>query len=418
MRFSTLAPVLASLAPAMVLAAPAAKPEGSDSFPPAAVTRGGSYDIAQNQTAAETCSYANAAVRVEWSSLSKDHRRQYIKTLYCMMDKPSIVPDVPASPSYYSDFAYLHIRYVNVTHFNGNFFHWHRHHLWLFEQGMHACGWPQELGVPYMHWPLYAEHGFENSTIFDESDTSLGGNGYYTLAVDGNDHRVPHGTGGGCVMRGPFHDMVLNFQPFYDRYAWPGNELPANWTQRVERCLDRDLNDWILKNQLNQEIFDSVLNLPTFEAFANYTDDPQASYSMHVGGHAAVGMTMNDLFGGTIDPSFYLHHAGLDHLWNLWQERGPGRRDEYNGTDRIFNIGGNEVNGSSRIYFANMAPSIMLDEAKDPMAGPYCYRYEEPICLDGRGCDVAYHNLKQVVANVVGPWNGTPEQAGNFIEDN
>jgi tyrosinase len=351
--------------------------------------------------------------------MSKKQRKHYINAVYCMMDKPSVVPNVPAAQSLWADYAYLHIRYVKVTHFNGNFFAWHRHHLWLFEQALHDCGFPKELGVPYMHWPLYSERGFEDSTIFDESETSLGGNGYYTLAVDGNDNRVPHGTGGGCVMRGPFHDMVLNFQPFYDRYASVGHTLPDNWTVPVSRCLDRDFNPWILKNQLNQEIYDSVVALPDFTSFANYTDDPYASYSMHVGGHASVGMTMNDLFGGTIDPSFYLHHAGLDNLWNRWQEAGPGHRDQYNGTDQIFNIGGNEVNASSPIYFANMAPSISLGEAKDPMAGPYCYRYEQPICLDGYGgCDIPYHDLKQITVAPVGPWTGTPEDNGDVTEEN
>jgi len=352
--------------------------------------------------------------------MSKKQRRSYIDAVYCMMDKPSVVPDVPAAQSLWADFAFLHIKYVTVTHFNGVFFHWHRHHLWLFEQALHDCGFPKELGVPYMHWPLYATpQGFTGSTIFDESETSLGCDGYYTEAVDGNDNRVPHGTGGGCVMRGPFHDMELNFQPFYDRFAVEGHQLPANWTQPVRRCLDRDFNPWILQNQLNQEIYDSVVALPTFEAFANYTDDPYASYSMHVGGHAAVGMTMNDLFGGTIDPSFYLHHAGLDNLWNNWQEAHPGGRDEYNGTDLIFNIGGNPVNASTPIYFANMAPTAYLGEVKDPMAGPYCYRYEQPICKDGYGgCDIPYYNLKQITVAPVGPWNGTVQDTGTITENN
>jgi tyrosinase len=250
--------------------------------------------VYQNETG--QCTYSNAVVRKEWSSLTKLQRKQYIDGLKCLMDKPSVVIGVPATQSYYSDFAFLHINYARFAHFNGNFLSWHRHHVWLFEQALHGCGFPKELGVPYMHWPLYGEYGFENSTIFDESETSLGGNGWPDLTRDGNDRRVPHGSGGGCVMRGPFHDMVLNFQSFYDRYALPG--LPANWTQPVQRCLDRDFNQWILRNQLNQEIYDGAIAQPDLPAFQNFSDNPFSSFAIHVGGHGAVGMTMNDLFGG------------------------------------------------------------------------------------------------------------------------
>jgi tyrosinase len=336
----------------------------------------------QNETG--VCNYANAVVRKEYSSLSKNQRLQYINAVKCLMDKPSVVPGVPATQSYYSDFAFLHINYARYTHFNGNFFGWHRHHVWLFEQALHGCGFPKELGVPYMYWPMYGEHGFENSTIFDESETSLGGNGWPTPLRDGNDRRVPHGTGGGCVMRGPFHDMVLNFQSFYDRYALPG--LPDDWAVPVKRCLDRDLNQWLLQNNLNQTIYDNTLRQPTLALFQNSADDPFSSFAMHVAGHGAVGMTMNDLFGGTIDPSFWLHHASVDHLWNQWQEQDPARRHEYYGTDVVYNAGGNPVGPDTVLEFSTVGPRIKLGEVQDPMSGPYCYRFEEPICLDGRGC--------------------------------
>ncbi|TAQ88460.1 hypothetical protein B7494_g3243 [Chlorociboria aeruginascens] len=330
------------------------------------------------------CTYANAVVRKEWSSITKAQRTQYINAVQCLMDKPSVVPGVPATQSYYSDFAFLHINYARFAHFNGNFLSWHRNHVWLFEQALHGCGFPAELGVPYMHWPLYGEYGFENSTIFDESETSLGGNGWPTIERDGNDRRVPHGSGGGCVMRGPFHDMVLNFQSFYDRYALPG--LPANWSTPVERCLDRDLNQWLLRNNLNQEIYNGALAQPDLPSFQNWTDNPFSSFAIHVAGHGAVGMTMNDLFGGTIDPSFWLHHSQMDHMWTQWQDIDPSRRDVFHGTDYPYNAGGNAVNASSVIEFSTVGPRITLGEVKDPMAGPYCYRFEEPTCLDGRGC--------------------------------
>lgn len=76
----------------------------------------------------------------------------------------------------------------------------------------------------------------------------------------------------------------------------------------------------------------------------------------------------------------------MDRLWERWQEQDPARRDIYHGTDVVYNAGGNPVNGSSVIEFSTVGPRITLDEVKDPMSGPYCYRFEEPTCWDGRGC--------------------------------
>jgi tyrosinase len=35
---------------------------------------------------------------------------------------------------------------------------------------------------------------------------------------------------------------------------------------------------------------------------------------------------MGDLFTSTNDPLFYLHHAGLDRLWAMWQELDTEKR--------------------------------------------------------------------------------------------
>lgn len=152
--------------------------------------------VYQNETG--PCTYSNTVVRREWSSLLR---------LMC----PRLSRTTPTLPFCTSTML--------LFPFQRQFLVLAPTPRWLFEQALHGCGFPKELGVPYMHWPLYGEYGIENS---DESETSLGGNGWPDLTRDGNDRRVPHGSGGGCVMRSPFHDMVLNFQSLYDIYAISG----------------------------------------------------------------------------------------------------------------------------------------------------------------------------------------------------
>lgn len=328
-----------------------------------------------------TCIPETAVVRKEWSSLTLAERRAYIDAVKCMLDYPSIIPDLPASTSLYGDFAATHINYTLSIHFNGNFYSWHRHHLYLFEKAIHeVCNYPPYLGLPYWHWPLYAEGDLETSTLFDGGEYSLGGNGLYDPSQGdwptANGGTFPHGTGGGCVTQGPFGNLTLNLA-FFGFGFIPGG-LPDNWTEPSPHCLDRDLNNIAIRTLLNQERFDSALSQPDIVAFQNWTDSATVVYGMHEAGHQAVGMTMHDPFGSPQDPAFYVHHAGVDRLWELWQEGGDGRREQWNGTDMIFNEGGNPVHRDTVLEFGYIGGSVTLDEVKDPLAGIYCYRYEEP----------------------------------------
>ncbi|ORY64440.1 uncharacterized protein BCR38DRAFT_343695 [Pseudomassariella vexata] len=332
----------------------------------------------------DICTQENAIVRKEWSSLTLAERKAYIDAVLCMLSLPAITPDLPASDSLFADFAAVHINYTTTMHFDGLFFSWHRHHLFLFETALHEqCGYPAYLGLPYWHWPLYADRPLEESALFDGSEYSLGGNGEYLPeqgdipTADGG--TFPHGTGGGCVFTGPFANLNLNIM--FLGFGFIPSGLPDNWTEPDPHCLDRDLNDLSLRTLLNQERIDTALSQPDIEGFQNWTDSYKAVYGMHEAGHVAVGMTMHDPFGSPQDPVFYLHHTGLDYLWNKWQSGGEGRRDQWNGTDRIFNEGGVEVSAASVMEFGFMGEPVTLDQVKNPTAGPYCYRYEEP-CVE------------------------------------
>ena len=41
----------------------------------------------------------------------------------------------------------------------------------------------------------------------------------------------------------------------------------------------------------------------------------------HTAGHLQIGMDMFDLFTSPGDPAFFFHHANVDRMWTIWQER-------------------------------------------------------------------------------------------------
>lgn len=74
----------------------------------------------------------------------------------------------------------------------------------------------------------------------------------------------------------------------------------------------------------------------------------------------------------------------MDRQWAAWQAAGDSnplignRRNLYNGTSTTNSPVGvtPEVNKDTVITFGPLGESITLGEARDPMAGRYCYRYE------------------------------------------
>ena len=327
------------------------------------------------------CTHRTAIQRKEWSSSTVAERHAYINGIKCLQELPTRLPEIPASQSFYSDFAAIHVNMTLRIHFNGIFYSWHRHFIHILEKALHEhCSYPSYLGVPYWNWPLYVEDGktLETSALFSGSNSSLGSNGIYDPSVP-NDSLpdgsvLPRGTGGGCVYRGPFAYTNITFGPFPPSLLLTG--VPSNWTERNLRCLPRDLNDDIVRSAGNQQRIDAALAQPDIESFTHWTNDPGFT-SLHVHGHAGVGMTMNDAFGSPQDPVFFLHHAMVDRVWTLWQDLGPDqRRFTYNGTTVIFNPPNAPlVNNDTVLTWGVLSENKNIWELADPMAENYCYKY-------------------------------------------
>lgn len=133
-----------------------------------------------------------------------------------------------------------HIQQSLTIHGTANFLSWHRYYLLAFEDALrNECGYkgyqPYVEFVPqhpkceafltrscsYNNWALWAEDPKANP-LFDGSDTSLSGDGYYIPGR--NDScipnpancllRIPPAHGGGCITSGPLKEYVTYF-PIY-----------------------------------------------------------------------------------------------------------------------------------------------------------------------------------------------------------
>ena len=58
-----------------------------------------------------------------------------------------------------------------------------------------------------------------------------------------------------------------------------------------------------------------------------YTAQSEVEVTPHDAVHVDVGGWMGDIPTAAQDPIFYLHHANMDRLWNLWLAQGGGRAD-------------------------------------------------------------------------------------------
>lgn len=107
--------------------------------------------------------------------------------------------------------------------------------------------------LPYWEWG-YDVKSPRNSPVFDGSDTSLGSDG---IAVPHEGMQIifpgytdpvlfQPGTGGGCIQKGPFKDMLIRLGPVgVPNYGNTNTTGVPDPTQDNPRCVRRDLNPWV-----------------------------------------------------------------------------------------------------------------------------------------------------------------------------
>ncbi|KAL4940873.1 hypothetical protein BDV06DRAFT_223677 [Aspergillus oleicola] len=330
------------------------------------------------------CTQENALVRKEWSALTTDEQQGYIDAVWCLRGKPAVLPSdqYPGVKDRVDDFVATHINYTMVIHRNGVLLPWHRHYVYLWERALrNECGYKGT--VPYWNWS--SNTNLPTNPIFDTTQpASLSGSGTYNAteqSLRGPEVIVlPPGTGGGCVLDGPFKDWPVHMGPFAPQLVYPYAPLPANAFAYSPSCLKRNLQSATIQRFNNITVVESLQNADSIASFLNLLDHRDGGLGAHGGGHVSVGPTMADVFASPQDPIFMLHHGMIDNLWSGWQRSGSvaeNRLKALNGTAIYFDPPGAElVNLDSVMEFGPLDEPVRIGEVMDVTKGEYCYRYE------------------------------------------
>jgi tyrosinase len=233
----------------------------------------------------------------------------------------------------------------------------------------------------YWDWPKW-DNDLAASPLFDCSESSLSGDGEYNpgeQSIQGGSQTLPPGTGGGCVRCGPFKDMELHLGPFSRNLA-STTEIPAPGFDYNPRCFNRSLNNFVSSNYNNETIVDRLLSSTDIIDFQTVMDHwpprPDGVLGPHGGGHFSLGATLQDLFASPQDPAFMLHHAMIDRLWSIWQNKDAKNRNAINGTNAILNPPtGKLVTLDMEMEFGVLDRPRTIGEAMDPTKDGYCYSY-------------------------------------------
>ncbi|KAF2669144.1 Di-copper centre-containing protein [Microthyrium microscopicum] len=337
-------------------------------------------------------------LRKEWRSLTVDQRKKYIKSVQCMLTKaPKSKAHFPIVTNRYEDFVALHANAsaggrdlrqstggfagalggfggsMNTgIHGTGTFLPWHRYVVWQYESVLQdECGW--DMGQPYWDWYLdtpAAGGSWLKSPLFDP-ESGFGGNGAKLKAGESGlkGFGAGFGTGGGCVVDGPFKDMKLHIGP------------GAVMKMGSERCLTRSFNIEAGEAAGSKEVVKDALASKDFQTLRMAVEMPNITFTggkierhgggFHNVGHGGVGGEMGDPFTSINDPIFFLHHTGIDRVWQMWQDQDLQKRISDTGTGLTL---------KTPIWMGLEAPDRPVGDVMDIInrdgKGFLCYKYE------------------------------------------
>ncbi|TGJ80953.1 hypothetical protein E0Z10_g7820 [Xylaria hypoxylon] len=339
-----------------------------------------------SQLLSQGCSLTEAARRRDWEALSQAERKDYIQAVQCLIAKKPISDPTWASAARtrHDDFVALHTNVTLATHNTGNFFAWHRYHLWAYEKALRdECGYKGYQ--PYWNWFSHRDNLLE-SPLFDGSSTSMGGDGEFFRhngsLVAGGSLWIPSGKGGGCVKSGPFKGMQVHIgptMPDMDGFVPVG----GGSNDYNPHCLRRDITSYVTKtwattaNLLNVTIGAASTTIRDFQLEIEGNSIPE-NIGFHLMGHSALAADGADLYTSPNDPVFYFHHTMVDRIWWLWQVLHPEEARKLSGTITMYNTPpSRNATLDDPLDMKELYPNAAISELLGTLDGtPLCYVYD------------------------------------------
>lgn len=335
----------------------------------------------------EPCTDANIRVRQDFDAMPKEMRKAYTTAVNCLRNQPSKLDQTlyPAAIDRFHDYAVIHVNKTRVVHLDGFFLTWHRMFLHIYEEDLRqTCGYTGSF--PYWNWPATADN-LRGSPIFDGSEYSMSGDGFFTNndpIVLAPTLKLPHGSGGGCIMSGPFQGMSKTMNDITNQFLINGTEPPHSVYNKNETCLTRDLNTFAAQTWCNYTAVQAAVqakDMKTFEDMINGVIGG-GSLGIHSGAHFIMGSPASNIFVSAQDPIWYPLHTMLDRVYTSWQMRHPDLATSVHGTMTAQNLPpSNNVTLDSVVpdwgYFDT--DSWTIGDLISTQAGPFCYKYDLPI---------------------------------------
>ncbi|CEL51520.1 hypothetical protein RSOLAG1IB_00055 [Rhizoctonia solani AG-1 IB] len=333
--------------------------------------------------AEQTQSCSSLEVRKEWRSFSKTERKAWVDAVNCLNKAPSngkLTPPIDtdslelayhiapfnASGTYYDDLVYAHMNLNPVIHHTGLFLPWHRAYTHEWTNALRSeCGYTGV--VPYSEDLLGSE-------IWDtDSEAGLGG-----FSDDETDDYT-------------LHTGALNIDLSYPTpHKLRRHYYPQPWTNS-----NRTAVSTFTPAEIQKLLATSDGNFTQFQGYLESTTGMHAAVHLMMGGDmgtrcpAGTQGTIycpsgNPTFSAS-EPMFHLHHANVDRLWWLWQEK--------NSINKYAFHGGSVQNRSSSDIYPNGQPPWLnktdavpsaglwdvytIEQTLDTRSWPWCYVYDQ-----------------------------------------
>lgn len=280
--------------------------------------------VATSWVNAQTCPYGNVT-RSEWRTLSRSAKQEFLGAVLSLQDRRN------SGFSYYDELMRVHNDFGSSgIHHIAQFLPWHRYFIWVYENSLQDI-LNKGIGLPYWDWSKDSQAP-ENGPVWGDDTLSFGRNG----ARDG------------CVRSGAFNGFMT---------VYPTRD-----------CLRRNF----VNGRLGSFPTAQALNA-TLSRARDYDDFRSRLETVHDSVHTAIGGNMG-FFYSPSDPIFYLHHANIDRIWDMFQKAQPNINN-YNGAVQI----------NGQLYQASDADILVNYQARVRQlmnTNRLCYKYAPTSSLD------------------------------------